>query len=61
MRSKMNIHFFLPLAQKLLLSFWESEEVKTFVISLLEKYAKSSDNDIDDVLVNIVRSKLFNR
>ncbi len=55
----MKFNFLLFLAERLLLHFWESVNVKTFVISLLEKYAKSSDNDIDDVLVTIVRSKLL--
>jgi hypothetical protein len=29
-------------------------------VHLLEKYAKSTDNDIDDIAVNLVRTKLLN-
>jgi hypothetical protein len=39
--------------------FWQSCEVKKFVVHLLEKYSKSTDNDIDDAAVALVRSKLL--
>jgi hypothetical protein len=39
--------------------FWKSCEVKGFVVHLLEKYAKSTDNDIDDVVVEVVRKALL--
>ena len=57
----MNFNLVLPLAQKVVEYFWNSPEVKQFVINLLERYAKSTDNDVDDLLVNLVRSKLFVR
>ena len=39
--------------------FWQSCEVKRFVVNLLEKYAASTDNDIDNMAVELVRSKLL--
>jgi hypothetical protein len=39
--------------------FWKSCEVKSFVVHLLEKYAKSTDNDVDDKLVELVRTALL--
>lgn len=42
-----------------LFAFIASREVKQLVIDILAKYAKTTDNDVDDVLVNIVRTKLL--
>jgi hypothetical protein len=39
--------------------FWKSCEVKRFVVYLLEKYSDSTDNEIDDKVVEIVKSKLL--
>ena len=39
--------------------FWKSCEVKGFVVYLLEKYSKSTDNDVDDKLVDLVRTALL--
>jgi hypothetical protein len=39
--------------------FWRSCEVKGFVVHLLERYAKSTDNDIDDMVVGIVKENLL--
>lgn len=55
----MNMNFLAKLGQSLVEMFWQSCEVKRFVIHLLEKYAKSTDNDIDNVVVELVRSKLL--
>ena len=33
--------------------------VKNLVIELLEKYVKTTDNTIDDVVVGLVKEKLF--
>lgn len=44
-----------------LIAFLESEAVKNLVVDLLDRYAKSTSNDIDDVVVGIVRSKLLNK
>ena len=48
------------LGQSLVEMFWKSCEVKRFVVHLLEKYSKSTDNDIDDMAVNLIRTKLLN-
>ena len=56
----MNFNVMAKLGQSLVEMFWQSCEVKRFVVHLLEKYAKSTDNDIDDMAVNLVRTKLLN-
>jgi len=37
----------------------DSAEVKRLVVELLERYAASTDNDIDDLVVATVRKALF--
>ena len=37
----------------------ESAEVKKLVVELLERYAASTDNDIDDLVVHTVRKALL--
>ena len=37
----------------------ESAEVKRLVVELLERYAASTDNDIDDLVVATVRKALL--
>jgi hypothetical protein len=49
----------LVAAEKVVDFFWKSREVKEFVVHLLERYAKSTDTDIDDMVVNLVRGKLL--
>jgi hypothetical protein len=39
--------------------FWKSCEVKRFVVHLLERYANSTDNDIDNMVVGLVKGKLL--
>jgi hypothetical protein len=56
----MKFNVLIKLGENLVEMFWESCEVKRFVVRLLEKYAKSTDNDIDDVAVNLVKTKLLN-
>jgi hypothetical protein len=56
----MNFNVLVKLGESLVEMFWKSCEVKKFVVHLLEKYAKSTDNDIDDMAVNLVRTKLLN-
>lgn len=56
----MNFNVLIKLGERLVEMFWQSCEVKRFVVRLLEKYAKSTDNDIDDVAVNLVKTKLLN-
>jgi hypothetical protein len=55
----MNFNVLVKLGESLVEMFWKSCEVKKFVIYLLEKYSKSTDNDIDDMAVNLVRTKLL--
>jgi hypothetical protein len=50
---------FLGVAEKVVEHFMNSREVKEFVIHLLERYAKSTDNDIDDMIVVMVRKALL--
>jgi hypothetical protein len=50
---------FLGVAEKVVEHFTNSREVKEFVIHLLERYAKSTDNDIDDMIVVMVRKALL--
>ena len=56
----MNFNVLVKFGESLIEMFWKSCEVKKFVVHLLEKYAKSTDNDIDDMAVNLVRTKLLN-
>ena len=55
----MNFNVLVKLGESLVLMFWQSCEVKRFVVNLLEKYAASTDNDIDNMAVELVRSKLL--
>lgn len=56
----MNTNVLLTLGQKVVEMFWQSCEVKRFVVHLLEKYSASTDNDIDDMAVRLVKTKLLN-
>jgi hypothetical protein len=55
----MNWNVLLKGAEVVVDWFWKSCEVKGFVVHLLEKYAKSTDNDIDDKAVEMVRTALL--
>jgi hypothetical protein len=55
----MNFNVLVKLGESLVGMFWESCEVKRFVVHLLDKYSKSTDNDVDDMVVNLVRTKLL--
>lgn len=55
----MKLNILLAFAEKVVDYFWKSREVKEFVVHLLEKYAKSTDNEIDDMVVNLIRKKLL--
>jgi hypothetical protein len=55
----MNWNVLVKLGETLVGMFWQSCEVKRFVVSLLEKYATSTDNDIDNIVVEMVRTKLL--
>ena len=47
------------LIKPVLLNFLQSKAVKNLVIELLEAYCKSTDNTIDDKVVDFVKQNLF--
>ena len=47
------------LIKPILFSFLSSKSVKQLVVDLLEAYARSTDNTIDDAAVALVRKNLF--
>ena len=49
------VDFFKPI----LMWLRDSAEVKKLVVELLERYAASTDNDIDDLVVRTVRKALL--
>ena len=59
LESKMKSNPLLILAEAIIKYYWKSPRVKQFVLLLLDRYAKSTDNDVDDIIVGVVRSKLF--
>lgn len=48
-------------AQSILVALIASREVKVLVITLLERYAARTDNDVDNLLVDLVRQKLLGK
>ena len=51
------IRFFKPILK----FFVKSNAVKSLVISLLEDYSASTETQIDDEIVKLVKEKLFTR
>ena len=49
----------ITLIRPILFSFIKSDQVKLLIIDLLTQLAKSTDNDIDDKVVEFVRNGLF--
>lgn len=49
----------VALIKPVLFSFLASKAVKDLVVELLRKYAKTTDNQIDDTLVEVVAQKLY--
>ncbi|AGG54521.1 hypothetical protein CYYG_00019 [Cyanophage SS120-1] len=49
----------IALIKPILFVFLKSDSVKELVVKLLEAYAKSTDNTIDDKAVELVRKNLF--
>ncbi len=49
----------LLLIKPILFRFLQSEGVKKMLIEMLEAYAKTTDNTIDDRVVDYVRQNLF--
>jgi|TARA_A100001201_G_scaffold30705_2_gene33267 hypothetical protein len=47
------------LIRPILLRFLQSESVKKLVVELLEAYCKTTDNTIDDKVVDFVKQNLF--
>lgn len=55
----MKINLLLFVAEAIIEKFWNTPRVKEFVLKMLDKYAQSSDNDVDNIIVGVVKSKLF--
>lgn len=51
--------FLINQIKPLLLSIASHPSVKQLVVDLLTKYAKTTDTQIDDVIVVLVKQKLF--
>jgi hypothetical protein len=49
----------LLLIRPILFRFLQSQGVKDLVIELLEAYAKTTDNTVDDKVVDFVKVNLF--
>ena len=49
----------LFLIKPILLKFLTSTGVRQLVVDLLEAYAKSTDNTIDDAAVELVKNNIF--
>jgi len=49
----------VAVVKPLILSFASNPAVKNLVVELLTKYVKSTDNSIDDVVLTLVKDKLF--
>ena len=49
----------VELVKPLLFAFINSRQVKDLVCQLLDKYVKSTDNDIDDIIASTVRAALL--
>ena len=47
------------LIKPILLKFLQSNSVKNLVVELLEAYCKSTDNTVDDRVVEFVKQNLF--
>jgi hypothetical protein len=48
----------LALLKPIVLTFLKSEKFKLFVLDLLEKLSKESDNDLDDKAVEFIKRGL---
>jgi len=49
----------ITLIRPILFSFLQSDRVKYLIVEMLEKLAKTTDNDIDDKAVEFIRNGLF--
>lgn len=49
----------ITLIRPILFSFIQSEKVKMLVVDLLSKMAESTENSVDDQMVEFIRNGLF--
>ena len=49
----------VSLVKPLILAAFNSPQVKELVVELLERYVKTTDNDVDDIIVKLVRDALI--
>jgi len=49
----------ITIIRPILFQFLQSEKVKMLIVEMLERLAKTTDNDIDDKAVEFVRNGLF--
>lgn len=49
----------IALVKPILFAFLQSKAVRQLVVDLLEAYAKSTDNTIDDAAVELVKNNIF--
>jgi hypothetical protein len=49
----------VSVVKPLIVSIATHPAVKNLVVELLEKYVKTTDNTVDDVVVALVKDKLF--
>lgn len=50
---------FFGVAQSVIFKLVNDRRVKELVVKLLEAYAKKTDNDIDDTIVEVVKTALL--
>lgn len=56
---QISLNIMLLLIKPILFSFLKSRGVRQLVVDLLEAYAKSTDNTIDDAAVELVKKNIF--
>ena len=49
----------ITLIRPILFSFLQSDRVKLLIVEMLEKLAKTTDNNIDDKAVEFIKNGLF--
>ena len=49
----------ITIIRPILFQFLQSDKVKLLIVEMLERLAKTTDNDIDDKAVEFVRNGLF--
>jgi len=49
----------ITIIRPILFQFLQSDRVKSLIVEMLERLAKTTDNDIDDKAVEFVRNGLF--